>query len=55
MILGQTPDHELFVAAGQEMVRLFEEESGGRWSAPYKRQALAALVERALQRVFGDG
>lgn len=53
MLLGQAAEEALIVAAGQEMTRLFEAESGKRWSAPYKRLALAALTERALRQVLG--
>jgi CO/xanthine dehydrogenase FAD-binding subunit len=49
---GRLPTTERIVEAGQEMGRLFLEESGGRWSAPYKEQTIAALTERALAEVL---
>jgi CO/xanthine dehydrogenase FAD-binding subunit len=53
MLLGGEPSAELFAAAGRRMVELYRSESGGRWSAEYKELALAAVTERALQRVVG--
>jgi CO/xanthine dehydrogenase FAD-binding subunit len=52
LLVGQQPSTERIVAAGQEMARLFLQESGGRWSAQYKEQAIAALTERALHEVL---
>ena len=52
-LVGQRPDPEGFVAAGRQMAGLFLAESGRRWSAEWKEKALAALTERALQRVLG--
>ena len=53
LVVGQAPSAALFAAAGQRMAELFMAESGGRWSAEWKEKALAALTERALQRVAG--
>jgi CO/xanthine dehydrogenase FAD-binding subunit len=52
-LLGQQPTDRLIADAGQEMTRLFLQESGGRWSAQYKERAIAALTERALHEVLG--
>jgi carbon-monoxide dehydrogenase medium subunit/xanthine dehydrogenase FAD-binding subunit len=54
MLVGQAPCKELFTAAGRRMAELFMAESGRRWSAEWKEKALAALTERALQRVVGE-
>jgi CO/xanthine dehydrogenase FAD-binding subunit len=53
LLLGEEASRALFLRASEAMVRLLQAESGGRWSAPYKRQALAALTERALVKVLG--
>ncbi len=52
LLLGQEPTAQRISDAGQEMARLFLQESGGRWSALYKEQAIAALTERALHEVL---
>jgi CO/xanthine dehydrogenase FAD-binding subunit len=52
LLLGQQPTGQRIADAGHEMARLFLEESGGRWSAQYKEQAIAALTERALREVL---
>jgi CO/xanthine dehydrogenase FAD-binding subunit len=52
LLLGQAPTAQRIVDAGREMTRLFLHESGGRWSAPYKEQAIAALTKRALHEVL---
>jgi CO/xanthine dehydrogenase FAD-binding subunit len=52
LLVGQQPSTERIMAAGQEMARLFLQESGGRWSAQYKERAIAALTERALHEVL---
>jgi CO/xanthine dehydrogenase FAD-binding subunit len=52
MLLGQPPTEEKIRAAGQRMTELFLIESGGRWSAPYKEKAIAALTVRALNEVL---
>jgi CO/xanthine dehydrogenase FAD-binding subunit len=52
-LVGQMPSPGLFAAAGRQMADLFLAESGRRWSAEWKEKALAALTERALQRVVG--
>ena len=52
LLLGQQPTSQRIADAGREMARLFLEESGGRWSAQYKEQAIAALTERALREVL---
>jgi len=53
LLLGQQATDRLIADAGQEMTRLFLQESGGRWSAQYKERAIAALTERALHEVLG--
>jgi carbon-monoxide dehydrogenase medium subunit len=52
MLLGQRPTPGLVAEAGQCMVDQFLAESGDRWSAPYKRQTIAVLTERALAEVM---
>lgn len=52
MLLGQLPTEERIEAAGLRMSELFMLESGGRWSAPYKEKAIAALTVRALNEVL---
>ncbi len=52
MLWGQRPSAQRIQAAGQRMAELFMAESGGRWSAPYKERAIAALTVRALNEVL---
>jgi CO/xanthine dehydrogenase FAD-binding subunit len=52
MLAGQQPTPGLVVDAGSCMADHFMAESGGRWSAPYKRQTIAVLTERALMEVM---
>lgn len=52
MLAGTRPSAGLVVEAGKRMVEVFLDESGGRWSAPYKEGAIAALTERALGEVL---
>ncbi len=52
MLRGQRPSAQRIQAAGQRMAELFMEESGGRWSAPYKEKTIAALTVRALNEVL---
>ena len=54
LLLGQEPTAGRIAGAGREMTRLFLQESGRRWSAPYKERAIAALTERALYEVVGQ-
>jgi CO/xanthine dehydrogenase FAD-binding subunit len=54
MLVGRRPAPDLLTNAGSVMADEFLAESGGRWSAPYKRQAIAALTERALAEVLGS-
>jgi carbon-monoxide dehydrogenase medium subunit/xanthine dehydrogenase FAD-binding subunit len=53
LLLGKTPDKNLFVAAGKEMADEFIRVSGSRWSTEWKVKAIAAITERALSQVFG--
>lgn len=53
MLAGQQPTRELVARAGACMAEQFLAESGGRWSAAYKREAIAALTVRALAEVLG--
>jgi CO/xanthine dehydrogenase FAD-binding subunit len=53
MLAGQQPTRELVASAGACMAEQFLAESGGRWSAAYKREAIAALTVRALAEVLG--
>jgi len=52
MLIGRRPTPGLLAGAGACMADQFLAESGGRWSAPYKRQAIAVLTERALTEVL---
>jgi CO/xanthine dehydrogenase FAD-binding subunit len=52
MLVGQQPTPRLAADAGRRMADHFMAESGGRWSAPYKRQTIAVLTERALTEVM---
>ena len=54
MLVGRRPAPDLLAGAGSAMADEFLAESGSRWSAPYKRQAIAALTERALAEVLGS-
>jgi CO/xanthine dehydrogenase FAD-binding subunit len=51
MLVGQQPTPELLAGAGRCMADQFLAESGGRWSAPYKKRTIAVLTERALAEV----
>ena len=55
LLYGETPAESLFVAAGQAMAQQYHLISGKRWSAEWKEKAIAAITERALRKVFGDG
>ncbi|KPJ61086.1 MAG: hypothetical protein AMJ46_03740 [Latescibacteria bacterium DG_63] len=48
VLLGEVPCDRLFAEAGALAAQLMVKESGVRWSTPYKRPVLAALVEKAL-------
>lgn len=52
MLEGQQPSTERLAAAAHAMAGMFMAESGGRWSAPYKERAIAALTVRALREVL---
>ena len=52
MLKGQHPSPDLFTEAGRLMSTLMVNETGRRWSTPYKERALAAMVEEALERVL---
>jgi CO/xanthine dehydrogenase FAD-binding subunit len=52
LLAGQRPSLGLVAEAGRCMAEQFLAESGGRWSAPYKRQTIAVLTERALVEVM---
>lgn len=52
LLMGQVPSARRIADAGKEMTRLFLQESGERWSAPYKERAIATLTERALEEVL---
>ena len=54
ILIGRKPTPDLFASAGAGMADQFLAESGGRWSAPYKTQAIAVLTERALEEVLGS-
>ncbi|UCF77892.1 MAG: FAD binding domain-containing protein [Candidatus Eiseniibacteriota bacterium] len=48
LLAGESPSKRLFAEAGALAAQLMVKESGVRWSTPYKRPVLAALLERAL-------
>jgi carbon-monoxide dehydrogenase medium subunit len=52
LLIGQEPTNSLIFDAGKKMAGLFIQESGGRWSAPYKERTIAALTVRALREVL---
>lgn len=52
LLIGQQPTPPLFVEAAQAMQTRLREISGGRWSGAYKQPAIAALTERALNKIF---
>ena len=52
MLIGQEPTARRIAEAGRQMAELFRQESGGRWSAPYKERAITALTVRALNEVL---
>jgi carbon-monoxide dehydrogenase medium subunit len=52
LLIGQEPTAERIANAGRQMVSLFLQESGSRWSALYKERTIAALTERALHKVL---
>ena len=52
LLVGRAPTAQRIAGAGREMTRLFLDESGGRWSAPYKERTIATLTERALHEVL---
>ena len=51
-LLGQTPSQELFEQAGHWAAEEMIGVTGRRWSTEFKEPALAAMVTRALDRVF---
>ncbi|MCL4395364.1 MAG: FAD binding domain-containing protein [Chloroflexi bacterium] len=53
MLIGQMPSQELFAVAGRRMAEYYRTRNGGRWSAEYKEQVVAAITERALEHVVG--
>jgi CO/xanthine dehydrogenase FAD-binding subunit len=53
LLLGKTPDKNLYIFAGKEMADEFVRVSGSRWSTEWKVKAIAAITERALSHVFG--
>jgi CO/xanthine dehydrogenase FAD-binding subunit len=52
ILLGQAPSEELVRQAGQAAAAQMVAIAGRRWSTAYKEPALAAIVERALRRIF---
>jgi CO/xanthine dehydrogenase FAD-binding subunit len=55
LLLGQPYSRELAVLAGQKSAEVMVGITGRRWSTEYKEKAIAALAERALECLFGDG
>jgi len=53
VLLGERPSEKLVRRAGQAATEQMVASAGRRWSTAYKEPALAALVERALRRIFG--
>ena len=49
-LIGQKPEQELFQNIGEEITDLMVMESGERWSTPYKKPVVAAVVARCLEQ-----
>jgi len=49
-LIGQKPSSDLFQTIGREVSELMVTESGERWSTPYKKPVVAALVARCLEQ-----
>jgi carbon-monoxide dehydrogenase medium subunit/xanthine dehydrogenase FAD-binding subunit len=49
MLIGEAPSRELYHRAAETAAELMIEESGPRWSTPYKKPVLIALLTRALE------
>jgi CO/xanthine dehydrogenase FAD-binding subunit len=54
LLLGQQPTPALFEEAGQLLAQQMVDETGQRWSTPYKSLALAALVAETLEQVIAS-
>lgn len=52
MLMGQTPTPALLAEAGRQTAAAMITITGRRWSTEFKEPVIAALAERALQRVF---
>lgn len=52
LLLGKTPDPQLFAEAGQLAIKEMARLSGRRWSSEFKEPALETMVSRALTQVF---
>ncbi len=52
ILMGQTPTPELLAEAGRQTAESMIAITGRRWSTEFKEPVIAALAERALQRVF---
>jgi CO/xanthine dehydrogenase FAD-binding subunit len=52
MLMGQAPTPELLAEAGRQTAESMIAITGRRWSTEFKEPVIAALAERALQRVF---
>lgn len=53
VLLGRTPDLELFHEAGQKVSEEMIMKSGVRWSTEYKKPVIEALTKRCLEKALG--
>ncbi len=55
VLIGKAPTEELIVRAGERVGEEMVRRTGARWSTPYKRPAIEALVARALRMALEGG
>lgn len=53
VLLGKVPTKELILTAGKKVSEEMIRRSGVRWSTPYKKPVIEALVARALRQALG--
>ncbi|KPL06764.1 hypothetical protein AMJ86_07300, partial [bacterium SM23_57] len=53
-LVNQKPHENLFNSIGQELSELMVMEAGERWSTPYKKPVVAAVVARCLMQCVED-
>jgi len=52
MLMGKSPEKDLFSTVGDQLVSEMIASTGRRWSTEYKEVTLKAITERALTRIF---